>query len=79
MAGCIYDIPILLNPQLIIYSAALGGTVLTVRIASCFLCGITAGLLLHFLYRDKPFFNFSGLERQSVSISLKADSESPQQ
>lgn len=70
---------ILLNPQLIIYSAALGGTVLTVRIASCFLCGITAGLLLHFLYRDKPFFNFSGLERQSVSISLKADSESPQQ
>lgn len=50
---------ILLNPQLIIYSAALGGTVLTVRIVSCFLCGITAGLLLHFLYRDKPFFNFS--------------------
>ena len=53
---------ILLNPQLIIYSAALGGTVLTVRIVSCFLCGITAGLLLHFLYRDKPFFNFSGFD-----------------
>ena len=53
---------ILLNPQLIIYSAALGGTVLTVRIASCFLCGITAGLLLHFLYRDKPFLNFSGFD-----------------
>ena len=51
---------ILLNPQLIIYSAALGGTVLTVRIVSCFLCGITAGLLLYFFYRDKPFFNFSG-------------------
>ena len=32
---------ILLNPQLIVYSAALGGTVLTVRILSCFLCGIT--------------------------------------
>ena len=53
---------ILLNPQLIIYNAALGGTVLTVRIASCFLCGITAGLLRHFLYRDKPFFNFSGFD-----------------
>ncbi len=51
---------ILLNPQLIVYSAALGGTVLTVRIASCFLCGIAAGLLLHFCYKDKPFFNFSG-------------------
>lgn len=53
---------ILLNSQLIIYSAALGGTVLTVRIVSCFLCGITAGLLLHFLYREKPFFNFSGFD-----------------
>lgn len=53
---------ILLNPQLIVYSAALGMTVLAVRIVSCFLCGITAGLLLHFLYRDKLFFNFSGFD-----------------
>ena len=53
---------ILLNPQLIVYSAALGGTVLTVRIVSCFLCGIAAGLLLHFFYKDKPFFNFSGFD-----------------
>lgn len=30
------------------------------RIVSCFLCGITAGLLLHFFYKDKSFFNFSG-------------------
>ena len=51
---------ILLNPQLIVYSAALGGTVLAVRIVSCLLCGITAGLLLHFFYKDKSFFNFSG-------------------
>ena len=49
---------ILLNSQLIIYSAALGGTVLTVRIVSCFFCGITAGLLIRFFYRDKPFFFF---------------------
>lgn len=53
---------ILLNPQLIVYSAALGGTVLTVRIISCFLCGIAAGMLVHYLYRDKPFFDFSGFE-----------------
>ena len=51
---------ILLNPQLIVYSAALGGTVLTVRIVSCLLCGITAGLLVHFLCRDRSFFDFSG-------------------
>ena len=31
---------VLLNPQLIIYSAALGPAALAVRIASCFLCGI---------------------------------------
>ncbi len=51
---------ILLNPQLIIYSAALGTTALTVRIVSCFFCGIAAGLLVHFFYREKAFFNFSG-------------------
>ena len=53
---------ILLNPQLIIYSAALGPTALAVRIASCFFCGIAAGLILYFFYQDKPFFDFSGFE-----------------
>lgn len=53
---------ILLNPQLIVYSAALGGTVLAVRIVSCFFCGTAAGLLLHVLYRGTPFFDFSGFE-----------------
>ena len=53
---------ILLNPQLIIYSAALGPAALAVRIVSCFFCGIAAGGLLFFFYRDKPFFDFSGFE-----------------
>lgn len=51
---------ILLNPQLIIYSMALGPTALVVRIVSCFLCGIVAGLLVRFFYKDKEFFNFTG-------------------
>ena len=53
---------ILLNPQLIIYSAALGTTVLIIRIASCFMCGVVAGLLVRFFYtrKGKNFFNFSG-------------------
>ncbi len=51
---------ILLNPQLMIYSAALGGTALIIRLASCFLCGAAAGLLVFFCFRGKPFFNFSG-------------------
>ena len=51
---------ILLNPQLIIYSAALGAKALTVRIVTCFLCGIAAGLLVFLLYRGKEFFDFKG-------------------
>jgi len=51
---------ILLNPQLIIYSAALGPTALVVRIVSCFLCGIAAGLLVRIFYKGKEFFNFTG-------------------
>ena len=51
---------ILLNPQLIVYSAALGSTALTVRLVSCFFCGVVAGLLVRFFYRDKSFFDFSG-------------------
>ena len=50
---------ILLNPQLIIYSAALGSTALMIRVITCFLCGITAGLLVHFFYNNNKFFNFS--------------------
>ena len=53
---------ILLNPQLIVYSTALGTVALTVRIGSCFFCGIAAGLLIRLAGRGKPFFNFSGFE-----------------
>lgn len=51
---------ILLNPQLIIYSTALGPAALTVRIVSCFICGCVAGILIRVFYKDKPFFNFTG-------------------
>lgn len=60
---------ILLNPQLIIYSTALGRTALIVRIVSCFACGIAAGLLIHLFYKDEEFFNFDGFsERKSKDI-----------
>lgn len=60
---------ILLNPQLIIYSTALGQTALIVRIVSCFACGIAAGLLIHLFYKDEEFFNFDGFsERKSKDI-----------
>ena len=53
---------ILLNPQLIVYSAALGNAVLMLRIISCFVCGIAAGLLLRVFFKDRPFFDFTGFE-----------------
>ena len=53
---------ILLNPQLIIYSTALGPAALTVRIVSCFICGCVAGILIRVFYKDKPFFNFTGFD-----------------
>lgn len=56
---------ILLNPQLIIYSAALETTALTVRIVTCFLCGCAAGLLIFLFYRNREFFDFSGFEEKA--------------
>lgn len=52
---------ILLNPQLLIYSAALGRTVFSIRLVSCILCGILAGLCVRLFFRDRGFFNFSML------------------
>lgn len=51
---------ILLNPQLILYSASLGGTMLIVRILSCLFCGMLAGLCIRWFYQGKPFFHFAG-------------------
>jgi uncharacterized membrane protein YraQ (UPF0718 family) len=51
---------ILLNPQLLFYSAALGTSALIIRFVSCFLCGIAAGLCVRFFFKEKKFFNFTG-------------------
>lgn len=66
---------VLLNPQLIVYSAALGPVLLWVRIISCFLCGIVAGVLVRIFFgkrkindtenkesTEKMFFDFSGFD-----------------
>lgn len=54
---------ILLNPQLIIYSARLGVKVLIIRIVTCFFCGFFAGILVRFFFvnmnQQKEYFNFS--------------------
>ncbi len=54
----------LLNPQLIAYSTALGPTAFFVRIITSFLCGTLAGLLVYIFYRNKNFFRFEGFAEQ---------------
>lgn len=51
---------ILLNPQLLIYSAALGRTAFIIRLLTSILCGLVAGVGIHIFYRGKEFFDFSG-------------------
>lgn len=53
---------ILLNPQLLLYSTALKAAAAAVRLISCTLCGIAAGLIVCLLYGKKPFFDFKGFE-----------------
>jgi uncharacterized membrane protein YraQ (UPF0718 family) len=55
---------VLLNPQLLFYSAALGVPVLIIRFVSCFVCGIAAGIAVRLLFRKKPFFNFFRFAKQ---------------
>ncbi|MBR0247709.1 MAG: permease, partial [Synergistaceae bacterium] len=58
---------VLLNPQLIVYSSALGTTALTVRIVSCFMCGIFAGLAVNLYGKitGRSFFTFGGFYESS--------------
>jgi uncharacterized membrane protein YraQ (UPF0718 family) len=53
---------ILLNPQLLFYSAAFGPAALAIRFAACFVCGIAAGFCVRYLCRNKTFFNFAGFK-----------------
>jgi uncharacterized membrane protein YraQ (UPF0718 family) len=54
---------ILLNPQLLFYSAALGMPALVIRFGVCFLCGAAAGICVRLFFRKKPFFNFVKFEK----------------
>jgi uncharacterized membrane protein YraQ (UPF0718 family) len=56
---------ILLNPQLLFYSAALGPLALVIRFVSCFLCGALAGLCVRLFFRNKPFFSFTKFENMA--------------
>jgi uncharacterized membrane protein YraQ (UPF0718 family) len=50
---------VLLNPQLLLYSAALGVPALVIRFAACFFCGVAAGVCVRLFFRNKYFFRFA--------------------
>ena len=53
---------VLLNPQLLLYSTALGTEAVAVRLLSCMVCGMAAGFAVHLVYGKQPFFDFAGFE-----------------
>ena len=55
---------ILLNPQLLLYSAALGVPALVIRLVSCFLCGAAAGLAVRYGCRG-GYFTFNGFSERA--------------
>jgi uncharacterized membrane protein YraQ (UPF0718 family) len=56
---------ILLNPQLLFYSAALGVPALVIRFVSCFFCGALAGICVRLFFKNKPFFTFTKFENMA--------------
>jgi uncharacterized membrane protein YraQ (UPF0718 family) len=56
---------ILLNPQLLFYSAALGMPALVIRFIACFTCGIAAGFCVRLFFGEKPFFSFIKFEKMA--------------
>jgi uncharacterized membrane protein YraQ (UPF0718 family) len=56
---------ILLNPQLLFYSAALGIPALIIRFVCCFLCGVVAGFCVRLFFRKEPFFRFTKFEKMA--------------
>jgi len=54
---------VLLNPQLLFYSAALGIPALIIRLTSCFICGSAAGIIVRLFFRNKPYFSFTAFEK----------------
>lgn len=61
MLGAFMMSSILLNPQLLIYTGALGIEMLLIRLNTCILLGFLAGILIRIFYKNQAFFRFDKL------------------
>lgn len=65
---------VLINPQLLVYTAALGRGVLMARVVACLLCGVVAGLMVRRYTRGgRAFFDFSGVSEGHGSRDTHAN------
>ena len=56
---------ILLNPQLFVYTLALGYNVAIIRLICSLAAGVTAGLCVSYFFRKEPFFSFKNLQTRT--------------
>lgn len=61
MLGAFMMSSILLNPQLLVHTSALGIEVVLIRLNTCILVGFMAGILIRIFYKNKSFFRFDKL------------------
>ena len=61
MLGAFIMSSILLNPQLLVHTSALGIEIVLIRLNTCILVGFLAGLFIRLFYKNKPFFRFNKL------------------
>lgn len=61
MLGAFMMSSILLNPQLLVHTSALGIEIVLIRLNTCILVGFLAGLFIRLFYKNKPFFRFNKL------------------
>lgn len=59
---------ILINPNLFIFSFALGTPIALLRLGACLLAGVTAGILVYIFYSKKKFFFFDDFEDRRSKI-----------
>ena len=56
---------VLLNPQVFIYTIALGYNVAIIRLIFCLMAGVVAGLCVSYFFKEKSFFSFKNLQART--------------
>jgi len=58
---------VLINPNVFIYSFALGADMAVLRLVLCILAGIAGGLLVEYTMKDDPIYSFDGFKETAAA------------